>query len=121
MSKKIKNLYILSYIILVSYTIFIVINYNNLPDFIPIHGTVNSVSAYGDKAFIFAPLVMNLILLIIIYIGIIKVPNDVIIDESSDSNQNRHKIIENKQLRLVVVAIIVTIVCCLVSSDAFFL
>lgn len=79
MSKR--NLYI--YIVVHhSYPILTIINYNSLPELIPIYGTINSVSAYGDKAIIFAPMLM--------------VPKELKAYEISDSNKNIQKIIENK-------------------------
>lgn len=104
MSKKIVLLYNVSLIVLLSYIIFLLFRYDNIPDTIIIHRKGENFS-YGSKLFLFLPIIINILFLIFIWF-VIKYPKKMIklSDKSGDESY------EKMQLIIVSISTIVTII-----------
>ncbi len=119
MSKKIKNLFLVPFLIIAIYLIFIFLKYDSIPDIIPIHGRGEKADSFGSKKFLFLPIIINLIFLFFVWL-IIRNPKKMIKISNLDDN-NKDEIYHNIQLILVIIALFFTIITtCLLFSDVVY-
>lgn len=74
--KHIKLLFCIPFIIIIAYTVYLFTRYGSIPDIIPIHGYGGKNDGFGSKLFLFAPVVLNLIILAFIWL-IIRRPEKI--------------------------------------------
>lgn len=115
MIKKLKLLFSVSVVILVSYVIFLAIRYANIPDKIAIKRYGEHIN-YGDKMLLFLPVFINAIVLLFIW-RVIKYPKKMI-KLADTANEEAYN---NMQLIIVLFSIVFTIISTyLLFSDTVF-
>lgn len=108
MSKKIRILFSIPFIIIVCYTFYLLNIYRSIPEIIPIHGYGKNTDGYGSKMFLFFPILLNLILLILIWL-ILKRP-DKINYSFEIKEEDKAKTYATAQMVLVILSIFITII-----------
>ncbi|SHH82665.1 Protein of unknown function [Chryseobacterium oranimense] len=117
--KHIKLLFCIPFIIIIAYTIYLFTRYGSIPDIIPIHGYGGKNDGFGSKLFLFAPVVLNLIILAFIWL-IIRKPEKIKFTFEA-KEEDEAKTYYQYQLVLVILAIFVTMVMSPLSfSDVVF-
>ncbi|KFF20632.1 DUF1648 domain-containing protein [Chryseobacterium sp. JM1] len=117
--KHIKLLFCIPFIIIIGYTAFLLTRYSAIPDIIPIHGYGGKNDGFGSKLFLFAPIVLNLIILGFIWM-IIRKP-DKIKFTFEVKEEDKEKTYQQYQLVLIILAIFVTLIMSPLSfSDVVF-
>lgn len=117
--KHIKLLFCIPFIIILGYTAYLITRYDSIPDIIPIHGYGGKNDGFGSKLFLFAPIVLNLIVLTFIWMTIRK--PDKIKFTFDVKEEDKEKTYYQYQLVLIILAIFVTIIMSPLSfSDVVF-
>lgn len=117
--KHIKLLFCIPFAIIFCYTAYLVKRYSSIPDIIPIHGYGGKNDGFGSKLFLFAPIVLNLILLGFIW-RIIRKP-DAIKFTFESKEEDQAKTHSQYQLVLIILAIFITLIMSPLSfSDVVF-
>lgn len=106
MCKMTKIIFIISILIVVSYSVFLTAKYPKIPEIIPIHRLGNEVS-YGPKKYLYIPIMINLLFLLVVGI-MINSPKKWIKINSAEITY------ESISLIIVCISLIFTIVMCLV-------
>lgn len=107
-SKKIKILFTIPFIIILCYTCYLLSIYDSIPQIIPIHGYGKNTDGFGSKMFLFFPIVLNLILLLFIW-WILKSP-DKINFSFEIKEEDKAKTYATTQMVLVIISIFITII-----------
>lgn len=116
--KPIKWLFAVPFIIIISYTVYLLTIYHSIPDIIPIHGYGGKNDGSGSKLFIFAPIILNFIILGFIWL-IIRKPDKI--KFTFEVGEDQAKIYYQYQLVLVILAVFVTMIMSPLSfSDVVF-
>jgi hypothetical protein len=105
--KHIKLLFSIPFVIIICYSAYLCTVYGSVPDMIPIHSYGNNKDSYGSKIFLFLPILLNLVALILIW-RIIRRP-DKIRFTFEIKEEDREKVYHTTQLAMVILAIFVTI------------
>lgn len=108
MSKKIKVLFSIPFIIIVCYTFYLLNRYSSIPEIIPIHGYGKNTDGFGSKIFLFFPILLNLILLLFIW-RILKSP-DKINFSFEIKEEDKTKTYATTQMVLVILSIFITVI-----------
>ncbi|KMQ66887.1 hypothetical protein ACM46_05150 [Chryseobacterium angstadtii] len=106
--KHIKLLFCIPFVIIISYTVYLLTRYAALPEIIPIHGYGGKNDGYGSKLFLFAPIILNLAILYFIWL-IIRKP-DTIKFTFEVKEEDQEKTYHQYQLVLIILALFVTII-----------
>jgi hypothetical protein len=106
--KHIKLLFCIPFIIIIGYTVYLLTRYSSIPDIIPIHGYGGKNDGFGSKLFLFAPIVLNVIILIFIW-QIIRKP-DKIKFTFEGKEEDQAKTYYQYQQVLIILALFVTII-----------
>ncbi len=61
--KSVKLLFIIPFVIIIGYSVYLCTVYSSIPDTIPVRSFGNSKESYGNKIFLFLPILLNLIIL----------------------------------------------------------
>ncbi|WBV54923.1 hypothetical protein AAEU33_06540 [Chryseobacterium sp. Chry.R1] len=107
-SKKIKILFSIPFIIIVCYTCYLVSVYDSIPEIIPIHGYGKNTDGFGSKMFLFFPIILNLILLLFIW-WIIKSPHKINFSFEIKEDE-KARTYATAQMVLVIVSIFITVI-----------
>nr|WP_315027278.1 DUF1648 domain-containing protein [uncultured Chryseobacterium sp.] len=105
--KHIKILFALPFVIMICYFAYLCTVYHSIPEIIPIHSFGNNKDSYGSKVFLFIPLILNFIILILIW-RIIRRPDKIKFTFEIKETE-REKVYHTTQLALVILAIFITI------------
>lgn len=106
--KHIKLLFSIPFVIIIIYTLYLLNVYSSIPEIIPIHGYGGKNDGFGSKLFLFAPILLNLAILLFIW-QIISRP-DKIKFTFEIKEEDRGKLYHTTQLVLVILAVFVTVV-----------
>lgn len=106
--KHIKLLFCIPFLIIIGYSIYLISRYSSIPEIIPIHGYGGKNDGSGSKLFLFAPILLNIIILIFIWL-IIRRP-DKIKFTFEVKEDDQAKTYSQYQLVLIILAIFVTII-----------
>lgn len=118
-SRPIKLLFCVPLIIIIVYTAYLFTRYSSIPDIIPIHGYGGKNDGFGSKLFLFAPVVLNLIILAFIWMMIRKPEKIKFTFEVKD--EDKAKTYYQYQLVLIILALFVTLIMSPLSfSDVVF-
>ncbi|ASW75607.1 hypothetical protein IQ37_09615 [Chryseobacterium piperi] len=118
-SKKIKLLFSIPVIIIIVYTGYLICQYHSIPDNIPIHGYSENTGGSGSKLFLFFPILLNIILLLLIW-RIIKRP-DKINFSFELKEEDKAKTYAITQMVLVIISIFITVILTVILfSDVVF-
>lgn len=107
-SSKIKILFSVPFIIILCYTCYLLSKYSSIPEIIPIHGYGKNTDGYGNKIFLFFPILLNLILLLFIW-WILKRP-DKINYSFEIKEEDKNKTYATVQVVLVILSIFITVI-----------
>lgn len=107
-SKKIKILFSIPFIIIFCYICYLLSKYDSIPEVIPIHGYGKNTDGFGNKIFLFFPILLNLILLLFIW-WILKRP-DKINYSFEIKEEDKAKTYAITQMVLVIIAIFITVI-----------
>ena len=117
-SKKIKLLFCIPCLMVLLYTAYVLYTYDRIPEMIPIHGYGDHVDGYGDKIYLFLTIGLNVLLLLLIWV-LIKIPQNLNLPiEINDDN--RESVFQNIQISLVVLAVIITVIFCVLFKYTVF-
>jgi len=117
--KHIKLLFCIPFIIIIGYTVYLLTKYSSIPDIIPIHGYGGRNDGFGSKLFLFAPIVLNLIILV--FIGLTISKPDKIRFTFEVEEEDKEKTYYQYQLVLIILSIFVTLIMSPLSfSDVVF-
>ncbi|QIY92010.1 DUF1648 domain-containing protein [Chryseobacterium gallinarum] len=103
----IKLLFCIPIAVLLCYTVYLCTVYGSVPETIPIHSYGNNPDNYGHKIFLFLPVLLNIVVLILVW-RIISRPDKIKFTFEISAN-DRTKVYHTTQLALVIIAIFVTI------------
>lgn len=106
--KHIKLLFCIPFVIIICYTGYLLTKYSSIPDIIPIHGYGGKNDGFGSKLFLFAPILLNLIILGFIWM-IIRKPEKIKFTFEVEE-EDKTKTIAQYQLVLIILAIFVTVI-----------
>lgn len=107
-SKNIKLLFCIPFVIIICYTMYLFTIYSSVPDIIPIHGYGGKNDGFGSKLFLFAPILLNLAILVFIW-RIIRNPEKIRYSFEV-KEEDLQRTYYTTQIVLVIIAIFVTIV-----------
>ena len=104
----IRLLFCIPFVIIISYTLYLLNVYSSIPEIIPIHGYGGKNDGFGSKLFLFVPILLNLAILLFIWL-IIRKPEKIrySFEVKEEDLQKTHYII---QIVMIILAIFVTIV-----------
>lgn len=103
----IKVLFVVPFAITICYFVYLCTVYSSVPEVIPIHSFGNNKDSYGNKIFLFLPIILNIIALMLIW-RIIRRPDKIKFTfEIKEAEQE--KIYHTTQLALVVFAIFISV------------
>lgn len=106
--KHIKLLFCIPFVIIICYTVYLLTKYSSIPNIIPIHGYGGKNDGFGSKLFLFAPILLNLIILGFIWMIIRKPEKIKLTFEVKEEDQA--KTAGQYQLVLIILAIFVTLI-----------
>ncbi|ALR32378.1 MULTISPECIES: hypothetical protein [Chryseobacterium] len=106
--KSIKILFAVPFVIIIGYSVYLFNKFDSIPDIIPIHGYGKNADGFGSKMFLFFPIVLNLVILLIIWLCLRKPENFKFPFEVKE--EDKAKTYYTMQLVLVIIAIFATII-----------
>lgn len=117
--KPVKFLLCIPFVIIICYLAYLLSRYSSIPDTIPIHGYSKNTDGYGSKAFLFFPIILNLVMLGVIWM-MIRRPDKMNFSFEM-KEEEKAKVGFTLQIVLAIIAIFLTVfTTVLLFSDVVF-